>query len=48
MTPLYYGRAAAFCKDADELDMKDTERAVEQQAEAFEDLKPYLAARAKP
>jgi hypothetical protein len=47
MTPLYYGRAAAFCQDVDELDAKGAEEAVEHQAEAFEDLKPYLAARAK-
>ena len=48
MTPLYYGRAAAFCQDVDDLDTKGAEAAVERQAEAFEDLKPYLASRAKP
>jgi len=47
MTPLYYGRVAAFCREVEGLDAEGAEKVVEKQAQAFEDLKPYLRERAK-
>ncbi len=47
MTPLYYGRVAAFCLEVEDLDMAEAEEVAEQQAAIFEDLKPYLIDRAK-
>lgn len=47
MTPLYYGRVAAFCEEVGNLDIEEAEKVVEEQAQAFEDLKPYLAKAAK-
>ncbi len=46
MTPLYYGRVAAFFIQVENLDAAGAEKVVEEQAQVFEDLKPYLVGRA--
>lgn len=43
--PLYYGRVAALVDDARDLDTREAERLVEEQAAAFEAAKPYLRER---
>lgn len=42
MTPLYYGRIASFINQTKEMSNKDAEAVVEEHAERFEELKPYL------
>jgi len=47
MTPLYYGRVAAFCLEVQDMDTAEAEAVAEKQAAIFEDLKPYLVERAE-
>ena len=42
MTPLYFGRTAAYCEEVAEMDWEGAEAVVEAQAEVFERLKGYL------
>ena len=42
MTPLYFGRTAAYCEEVAEMDWEGAEGVVEAQAEEFERLKGYL------
>ncbi len=42
MTPLYLGRVASFINRTRDLDSQGAEQVVEEQAERFEALKPYL------
>ncbi len=42
MRPLYYARVASFINDTREMNSQEAERFVEEQAENFEALKPYL------
>ena len=45
LTPLYFGRTAGFISDTLELTSDQAERAIENQALEFEELKPYLVSR---
>jgi glucosylglycerate synthase len=45
LTPLYFGRTAGFISDTLELTTEQAERAIENQALEFEELKPYLVTR---
>jgi glycosyltransferase involved in cell wall biosynthesis len=45
MTPLYYARVASFVIETRDMSLEDAERKVEEAAEAFERLKPYLIER---
>jgi len=42
MTPLYLARVASFINRTREMSSQEAEQVVEEQAQAFEDLKPYL------
>lgn len=42
MTPLYLGRVASFITTTRNMDSQEAEEVVEQQAQSFEELKPYL------
>jgi hypothetical protein len=42
MTPLYFGRTAAYCQGVAVLNNEEAEKVIEEQALAFEKLKPYL------
>ncbi len=42
MTPLYFGRTAAYCQEVADMDGAGAEAVVERQAETFEGLKGYL------
>jgi glucosylglycerate synthase len=42
LTPLYFGRTAAYCQEVAEMDESGAEKVIEKQAEIFEELKPYL------
>ncbi len=42
MTPLYLGRVASFITRTRDMDSKAAEEVVEEQAQKFEELKPYL------
>jgi len=42
MTPLYLGRVASFITRTRDMDSQGAEDVVEEQAEVFEALKPYL------
>jgi hypothetical protein len=42
VTPLYYGRVAAFVRQTKDMSSLEAEAVVEEQAEAFEKAKPYL------
>jgi len=42
MTPLYFGRTAAYCQEVADLGDEEAEQIIEKQAGAFEKLKPYL------
>jgi len=42
ITPLYFGRTAAYCEEVAEMDWEGAEGVVEAQAEEFERLKGYL------
>lgn len=42
LTPLYFGRTAAYCQEVADMDDSEAEGVVEKQAEVFEELKPYL------
>lgn len=46
LTPLYYGRAAAYLAQVAPLSEIEAERVSEEQAEVFEKVKPYLVRRA--
>jgi hypothetical protein len=45
MTPLYLGRVASFITRTRDMDSREAESVVEEQAETFERLKPYLLER---
>jgi hypothetical protein len=45
MTPLYLGRVASFINRTRDMDSLEAEAVVEEQAEVFESLKPYLLER---
>jgi hypothetical protein len=45
LTPLYFGRVAAFIAETQEMTTEQAERVIDTQAREFEDLKPYLVAR---
>lgn len=45
MRPLYYARVASFINRTKDMDNTQAEEVVEQQAQVFEDLKPYLIKR---
>ncbi len=45
LTPLYFGRTAGFITDTLEMTTDQAERVIDDQAQQFEDLKPYLAGR---
>jgi hypothetical protein len=45
MTPLYLGRVASFITRTRDMDSFEAESVVEEQAEVFESLKPYLVER---
>ncbi|MCP2519320.1 glycosyltransferase [Candidatus Aminicenantes bacterium AC-708-M15] len=42
ITPLYFGRTASYCEEIKNADFEEVEKVVENQAEVFEELKPYL------
>ena len=42
MTPLYYGRVAAFINQTKKMSSREAERLVEEQAVEFEENKDYL------
>ncbi|MCG6963220.1 MAG: glycosyltransferase [Acidobacteria bacterium] len=42
MTPLYLARVASFITRTSEMSSREAEEVVEEQAQAFEDLRPYL------
>jgi hypothetical protein len=42
LVPLYFGRTADYCREVQDLDATSAERVVEEQAETFERMKPYL------
>ena len=42
ITPLYFGRTAAYCEEIKDADFDKVEEVVENQAKVFEELKPYL------
>lgn len=42
MRPLYYARVASFINRTKEMDNQQAEEIIEQQAQTFEELKPYL------
>lgn len=42
MSPLYYARVASFVKKAQDMNDQEAEQLVEDQAQQFESLKPYL------
>jgi len=42
MTPLYFGRTAAYCQEVADLSDEEAEQVIEAQSLAFEKLKPYL------
>jgi hypothetical protein len=42
MTPLYFGRTAAYCLRVADLNSEEAEKVIEEQALAFEKFKPYL------
>ena len=48
MRPLYYARVASFINQTQEMDNEQAELVIEQQAQVFEDLKPYLRERWEP
>ena len=45
LTPLYFGRTAGFITDTLDMTTDQAERVIEDQAQQFEELKPYLAGR---
>lgn len=45
LTPLYFARTAGFIAETAEMTTDQAERVIEAQAQAFEDLKPYLVTR---
>jgi glycosyltransferase involved in cell wall biosynthesis len=45
LTPLYFGRVAAFIAETQEMTTEQAERVIDTQAREFEDLKPYLVTR---
>ncbi len=42
MTPLYLGRVASFINDTRDMSSQEAEEVVQEQAQVFEELKPYL------
>jgi hypothetical protein len=42
MTPLYLGRVASFITDTRDMNSQEAEEVVQQQAQSFEEHKPYL------
>jgi len=42
LTPLYFGRAAAICREMADMTSRDAEKVIVKQAEVFEKTKPYL------
>jgi hypothetical protein len=45
LTPLYFGRVAAFIAETREMSTEQAERVIDTQAREFEELKPYLVQR---
>ena len=45
MTPLYFARVASFVNRTRDMNNAQAEEVVEEQAEVFENLKPYLIQR---
>jgi hypothetical protein len=45
LTPLYFGRVAAFIAETIEMNAEQAERVIDTQAREFEELKPYLVQR---
>ena len=45
LTPLYFGRTAGFIAETSEMTTDQAERVIDAQAQAFEQLKPYLVTR---
>ncbi len=46
MTPLYYGRTASYILEARDISTKKADQLIENQAQIFEEVKPYLVKRA--
>jgi hypothetical protein len=42
MRPLYYARVASFINRTKDMTTQEAEKLIEEQAQTFEDLKPYL------
>ncbi|HUU50006.1 MAG TPA: glycosyltransferase [Nitrospinota bacterium] len=42
VTPLYFGRTAAYCQEVADMDDSGSEEVIEKQAQIFENFKPYL------
>lgn len=42
MTPLYFGKTAAYCREVADMNSNEINNVVEREAETFERLKPYL------
>ena len=42
MRPLYYARVASFINRTKDMTTQEAEKIIEDQAQIFEDLKPYL------
>lgn len=48
MTPLYFGRVAAFCKQTEKLSNEEAEEIIEKQVQVFSQMKDYLINRFTP
>ena len=42
ITPLYFGKVGVFCQEVADVDSESAEEVIEQEAQEFERLKPYL------
>lgn len=47
ITPLYFGKVGAFCQKVADMDSEGAEQVIEQEAQEFEKLKPYLVEKFK-